>query len=578
MTKAGTACGRRLLGVLALCAGLASGCEKDPNDPQTWVDKLGDRTAQNEALHRLERMADPASLKPLAEAWKKQNKPSTILRTMISIAGTIAAKDPKAAKAAWADTLPVLTDAVDNFDQASSRSIDDAVVSCAALGRAADPAAEQTVINAAQKPLPKLNAANHVRIACARALGKFHDPKVADVLIRILETDPERQVIHLNAAAALALAESGDPKALPALINAMYFMPPIFQQVRQAVTRVGKPAIPVLLNLLQEKDADIAAKAKDKGFDKKAPGNIPYKAALLLGDMRAKEAVPYLLAVLKTEPRVAFIDERSGQPGPTTHEGALGALRLIMDPSTAAPVKAYWMDPKGKDFIKPTAIDVYSMLASDESALPDLLKMVQDEKANQATRLAAIIAYGRLAHSKDEAKPLADVQAGYEDKLHRAEEKAKAAKTPEEKATVEDERQLAAYWRDALNESQQRIGIAAECGPDAVCYTKALPPTVKEFKVGTANLPRAERALLEIGKLGENGRAQTDALLAAADTTERFVRQGLLLALPRIAPLPCQKCADRLDEVIEKQADTTTLDFLTGETRIVYHYFLATAK
>jgi hypothetical protein len=30
--------------------------------------------------------------------------------------------------------------------------------------------------------------------------------------------------------------------------------------------------------------------------------------------------------------------------------------------------------------------------------------------------------------------------------------------------------------------------------------------------------------------------------------------------------------------VIEKQQDTTTLDFLTGETRIVHHYFLSAGK
>src|SRR5262249_6733886 len=98
------------------------------------------------------------------------------------------------------------------------------------------------------------------------------------------------------------------------------------------------------------------------------------------------------------------------------------------------------------------------------------------------------------------------------------------------------------------------------------------------FKVGSPNLARAERALLELGKLGEGATGQTDALLAGAETTERFVRQGILLALPRVAKLPCQKCADRLNQVIEKQADTTTLDFLTGETRIVYHYFLWAGK
>src|SRR5882672_3605191 len=104
---------------------LAVACEKDPNDPQTWVDKLGDRQTQNDALRRLERMADPATLKPLAEAWKKQNKPSPILRVIIAIAGT---KDAKTGKPSFTpEAVEVLKDAVDNFDTASPRSIDDAV-------------------------------------------------------------------------------------------------------------------------------------------------------------------------------------------------------------------------------------------------------------------------------------------------------------------------------------------------------------------------------------------------------------------------------------------------------------------
>jgi HEAT repeat protein len=569
------------LAIGLVLVGVLASCEKDPGDPQTWIDKLDDRKEMNDALRHLERMGDPSSVKPLGEAWKKQNKPSNILRVLISVAGQ---KDPKTGKAAWTNALPYLQEAVESFDVAASRSIDDAVVACDALGRSGDPSVIPTLMNAAQKrsangePLPKLSPANHVRIACTRALGHFRDPKVADVLIHILETDPDKQLIRLNAAAALALAESGDPKALPALINAMFFMPAIFQQVRQAVTRVGKPAIPELLALFQEKDPEVAKKAHDKNFEKTAPGNIVYKSALLLGDLRVKEAVPLLTAALKAEPKIAFYDEKSGAPGPTTHDGILGALRLIMDPGSAPAVRAYLVDPKTYDGTRPTAMDVYSMIAPDDSALADLWKFAKDEKEEAPIRLAAIVAYGRLARAKDQEKPLLDMAQVYEDKLKKAEDKLKAATKDDEKAVAEDEGRVAGYWRDALHESVQRIEIAVECKQDPACYAKALPPTTRDFRPGGPGLPRAERALLEIGKMGERARAQTDALLAGADTTERFVRQGILLALPRIAALPCTKCADRLGQIIDKQAETSTLDFLTGETRIVYHYFLWAGK
>jgi hypothetical protein len=553
---------------------LGASCEKDPNDPQTWIGKLDDRAGLNETLRHLERMADPRSIKPLGEAWKKHNRHSSVLRTMISIAG----RKDEAGKTHLGDALPYLTDAVENFDPAASRSIDDAVVACDALGRSGDPSVVPALLGAAQKPLPKLHAGNQVRAACIRALGNFRDPKVAEVLIRILEADPERQRIHLNAAAALALAESGDARALPALINAMYFIPAVFPQVRAAITRVGKPAIPVLTNLLQEKDAEVAKRAKEKDFDKKAPGNVVYKAALLLGDMRAKEAVPLLTAALKSEPRIAFYDERSGAPGPPTYDGILGALRMIADPGSAAAVRAYMLDPKTYDGTRPTAIDVYSMLASDEGALTDLAKFMKDEREEPQIRLAAVIAYGRLARTKEQQKALDDFGASFEDKIKKAEARLKAARSDDDKAMAEDEKQVAEYWRDAVSESKQRISIAIDCKADAACYAQALPPTVRDFKPGSPGLPRAERALLELTKMGDKARDQAEALLKGVDTSERFVRQGILMALPRVAPPPCPPCVARLGEVIRKQENTSTLDFLTTETRIVHHHYLSAGK
>src|SRR5439155_11460106 len=135
--------------------------------------------------------------------------------------------------------------------------------------------------------------------------------------------------------------------------------------------------------------------------------------------------------------------------------------------SAAPAVKAYMLDPKTYDGIRPTAIDVYSMLATDDSALDALWKFVKDEKEEQQIRLAGIIAYGRLARTAAQAKPLADMAAQYEEKSKRAEEKLKEEKTDEGKARAEEERATAAFFRDALNESQQRITIASECAGNA---------------------------------------------------------------------------------------------------------------
>ncbi|HKA88159.1 MAG TPA: HEAT repeat domain-containing protein [Haliangiales bacterium] len=570
----------RLAALVVLCCGA---CEKDPDDPQTWVDQLDDRSKMSEALARLEYMGDPRSVKPLGEAWRRSNKQSQILRTLIAVAGKT---DAKTGKAAWGDAVPFLIEAVNAvWEGGSRRAVDDGVVAASALGRSGDPAAVPVLLDAAQRQLPMRHEGNPARLAAIRALGNFHDPKVIDVLTKILEAPTDKQLVQLNAAAALALAESGDQKALPALTRAMIFVPAIFPQVRTAITRVGKPAVRAMTAVYQERDAELAKLMKERGFDKKAPGNMVYKGATLLGDLRAREAVPMLLEGLKTEPRIAYYDERSGAPGPTTHQGILGALRLILDPATAGAVKAYWSNPKTDDGVRPLAIDVYGMLATDASALAELLKYAKDETQEPTIRQAAIVAYGRLARTREQQKPIDDLKAGYEEKLRKAE--AKKPEKDEEKAKVEDEKAIAAFYRDALAEAQARIGVAIECKDDPGCYAKAVPvrdpkaakPAQKPTDKQNADMVfRAERALLELAKMGDRGRGTLDTLLQGVDSKERFVRQAILLALPRIAPLPCTKCADRLNQVIEDQSNETTLDFLTSETRIVYNYFLWAGK
>jgi hypothetical protein len=84
-----------------------------------------------------------------------------------------------------------------------------------------------------------------------------------------------------------------------------------------------------------------------------------------------------------------------------------------------------------------------------------------------------------------------------------------------------------------------------------------------------------ERALIEVAKLGAKAAAGMTALLKNAEVTDRIIRQGVLLALGKVATHPCNACATRLDQVIEMQKGQTTLDYLTADTRIVLNYFVA---
>ena len=98
---------------------------------------------------------------------------------------------------------------------------------------------------------------------------------------------------------------------------------------------------------------------------------------------------------------------------------------------------------------------------------------------------------------------------------------------------------------------------------------------MKKQDMQTYRIAALERALLELAKMGKKAEPAFKDLLSHADSTDRIIRQGVLLALVQVAPSPCNECVDRLDAIIEEQSQQTTLDYLTSDTRIVLNYFLA---
>lgn len=550
---------------------LVPACEKDPHDAQTWIDKLDDPTELDEAVRNLERLKDPRGIKPLGALWLKMNKPSKILRAMIAIA----APDPKATPpkpAYYDDAMPFIRKAVEEFDPTDERSIDDATVACDALGKSGKPEVVPLLIATVNKEMPKLHPANRVRLSAVKALGHFKDPRAVDTLVKILLTDPDKQKIYLNAAAALAIAETGDPKALPALTEGLLKFGPLYSQMRAGITRVGKPAVEKMKAMLQEKDPDSNKIAAGLNFKEKAPGQLVFKAALLLGDLRARDAVPMMVAALKAEPKISYFDEKSGAPGPPSHMAILDGLLHIGDPSAAKAVFEYATSPKTDDWLRPKAIAVYSWLATDKSGLPQILKYVTDPNQDDSIRAEATIAYGRIASTEAEAKPIDDLIKEYDKKIAAAEAKGKKATNQADKDAAEFEKQMAEQWKFTLQETRYRIDVAIKCKSDPVCYGEALAG--QDVAQGKPGLPRAERALVELYKMSEKGKPALEHMLKHSESSERLVREGILLAMPRVAPAPCNECRDRLLDVMERQASQTTLDNLNAETRVVYHYYL----
>jgi len=135
-----------------------------------------------------------------------------------------------------------------------------------------------------------------------------------------------------------------------------------------------------------------------------------------------------------------------------------------------------------------------------------------------------------------------------------------------------------------------RIEIAIRCKDDLQCYAKTLALTNDEAaanvrahitdvdtwtpdeKLGLVEAS-VERAMLELGRRGTKAAAFTDLLLDHAKSDNRLIRQSILLALPRIAALPCTSCAAKLDAAIKAGEGKTTLGELNAETTLLRNYF-----
>jgi HEAT repeat protein len=568
--------GRVCIGLLlAAVMLLVAACEKDPHDPKTWIPKLDNTNSLREAVQNLDRLKDLQAVKPLGEAWKKHGKPSFILRAMISIASF---NDPTGDKAYikrtpdYTDALPYLSEAVEQFDAQQQTSIEDAAVAAEALGRSKLPDAVRVLVAAANKPVQKNHPALRVKRAAISALGGFNDPTAIDTLIKVLSADPADQDIRLHAAAALALAESGNPKALPALAKAA-FVGPIFNQVRAGFSRGGKAAIPVAIEIFDGKQADVLALAKEKKWEAQVvPGVMGYIGAILLGDLRATEALPKLIGALE-KPAIPI---QVGATATNVH-GVIQALRLIGGPKAAEALYAFMTkaDLDKAVFLADT-INAYSMIADDTKALPFLEKIIVDEDpAMMQARVAAAIGYARLGKTKADEDAYKRLLAGQEKRGKELDADIKSGRGDDAKndqAKLDNENLV-----KVMNESVARLDIGVKCTADAdppTCYAKTL--SADDLAVGKPGLPRAERAMLELGKMGDKGAKALDTLLDPknAGSDQRFVREPLLMALTRIAPLPCKQCAEKLEKVIEGQSQQTTLDDLNRETRLVYHYFL----
>ncbi len=602
-------------------------CSSDPFDPQTWIDKLDDAGELEEAITTLERLKCPEAIKPLGKVWEKHNRWSKVLRVIITLADqpemvkghpkfpngdcTDAGEGPY-----WADAVPFLISAVEEFDVTDEREIQDAAVAAEALGKAKSNDAIQVLISAATKR-EKLRQGQMVRIAAVKALGGFGDnERTVKTIIEVLETPAKMDTIRLNAAAANALAATRSPTAIGPLIKALYDISPIYQQIRTALTTIGKPVVPELIKIFNGKHGVMNKYAEAKKFSTDcataqgpgttciAPGNLRFKSASLLGDLRSKDAVKVLTAQLSKPEAVSFFDPKSGAAGPSDHNAILDALRKMGAFESAPKIYKYIQAESTKPTTRPLAIDAYSMLAKDTKALSYLQKTF--EAPDTGLRQVATLAYARLVKTDKQVAPIQAIIDRQVKSAKEADAKGKKSTSDEEKNKSEGEANDFMGFAREYEQHRTRARTGAYCKgkpkskdgesqSEIECYQELLKLNAKDVvaklsipnhrvdtskpmkkqDMQTYRIAALERALLEIAKMQKAGEPAFDDLLKHAESTDRIIRQGVLLALVQVSPSPCDKCVVRLQSIIDAQSSQTTLDNLTSDTRIVMNYFIS---
>ncbi len=495
---------------------MVASCAGDPNDPRTWAKKLKNLREQKEALNRLANMDTDrarAAVPELIELYKETRSPE-------HLEALVRYKAP--------ESKPLFIEALDYTDD----DFDKATIAAGVLGdmKAAD--AVDALVRAAEKPLPIKSRANSVKLSAMRALVRIGDPRAIPTLVKLLGTSADEQDFLLNQKAALGLAEFRDAATIPVLLKGLFMTGRginIFQECRLALVRIGGKATDPLLELLADKNLEVRAMATKLKFDEFTPGVVPTKAAILLGDLRAQQAVPALLGRLKQP-----------QKG-TEHSSAVIALGQIATPAAVDALIALAKNPKGDPVLRARASDAIYM-TGDRRAVSTLLDIAK----------SGYVTVGGVKAS--------DLRANAAINLSRI---AGPEHYDSFKALVDKETEVQGVFGEALD----RMQVAKECGADINCYGK---------KLADPSWTRAEKAAFAIG-FSNDAKLGVPLLLAALKplaslAQDRYsVHQAILYSLVRLADKSCAACSEALLKQIERDEKAVRLPGardLLAETRV----------
>lgn len=225
-------------------------------------------------------------------------------------------------------------------------------------------------------------------------LRDSHDPRVADTFTGLLGD----QDTEIRLTAALALAELGDARAIPALLEAAKAEDrTVALDALDALALVGKPQVAdALIPLLKDNPGRKASLLKAIGKSgsssagaavmKELVGDDMEAAAFALADLKYEPAYAKLLAQLKRPPNVDF--SRPSMPTEEivrNREIAIRALGRYEKPAAVAPLMTIIEDSLDSEKLRTVAGSVLGQLA-DEKTLGTIIDKAKSGGLDQTTR------------------------------------------------------------------------------------------------------------------------------------------------------------------------------------------------
>jgi HEAT repeat protein len=272
----------RLITVAAVCLALAA-CG-NPKDAEGWAKRAASRSRLDEKLAALAEVRrapgdHKAAVPPLLEILKDPDAHPRAKGEAAVALGEIG--DPAAIDALVKAIKP---DAKETAAIEANRHFADAL---GAL-RAKEAVPVLTTLLASPD--------GFTQVAAVDALGRIGDPAAVDALLKVAAGESVEPFTARKA--LLALGRIGDAKASGVVLRMLFEERPgvsFFPEAAFAAVQIGRPMAAPLLEVLEGRDATLAAWAKSHGV---LPGALYAKSAQLLGDVGGAEAVPALVKKL----------------------------------------------------------------------------------------------------------------------------------------------------------------------------------------------------------------------------------------------------------------------------------------